>query len=176
MQSCDCCSVSQQISRERPYGSRQSGVSPGPLSPQLMRSVPSSPSRFSYNTRSMPGGATLPRGHGSASSSILERRDVRPDEVPEPYVFPETRLSMSDAPDGFLTHTLYRQRSRKYSDAPLSPRTPPPSPHRAGEMVERTPSLRRTSKRENNGTMGRGNMVAPGYELQGLPTQAELQR
>ncbi|KAM9439270.1 sickle tail protein homolog isoform 2-T2 [Clarias gariepinus] len=219
-----------RISRERLYSPRQqpAGGQPmgptlptpqspiqgpqGSLSPPLARSVPSSPSRFSYSSRTMPAGATLPRERMSStpsSSAILERRDVKPDEVVDPYGFPETRLSMSDAPDGavFHHHSLYRQKSRKYSEnlnSPLSPKsqkTPPPSPHRVNEvrmidihpgqnphvMVERTGSLRRSFRKESNGTLeaaarARGNMTSPVYAdlhgerpFQGLVPRADPQ-
>lgn len=219
---------SSQVSRERLYSPRQQQAggqsmghtlptpqSPiqGPLSPPLARSVPTSPSRFSYNSRTMPAGATLPRERVSStpsSSAILERRDVKPDEDVDPYAFPEARLSMSDAPDGavFPHHSLYRQKSRKYSEnqhSPLSPKnqkTPPPSPHRVNEvrmidihpgpnahmMVERTSSLRRSFRKESNGTLElaarpRGNLASPVYAdlhgerpFQGLGTSANPQR
>ncbi|XP_017351048.2 sickle tail protein homolog isoform X2 [Ictalurus punctatus] len=216
-----------RVSRERLYSPRQQQAggqsmghtlpapqSPiqGPLSPPLARSVPTSPSRFSYNSRTMPAGATLPRERVSStpsSSAILERRDVKPDEDVDPYAFPEARLSMSDAPDGavFPHHSLYRQKSRKYSEnqhSPLSPKnqkTPPPSPHRVNEvrmidihpgpnahmMVERTSSLRRSFRKESNGTLElaarpRGNLASPVYAdlhgerpFQGLGTSANPQ-
>ncbi|XP_047662459.1 sickle tail protein homolog isoform X2 [Tachysurus fulvidraco] len=195
-----------RITRERIYSSRQQQAggqlmghtlptpqSPlqgpqGSLSPPLARSVPSSPSRFTYNSRTMPGGATLPRERVSSipcSSAILERRDVKPDEDMDSYGFPEARLSMADSPDGgvFHHHSLYRQKSRKYSDNPLSPKnqkTPPPSPHRVNEvrmidihpgqnthmMLERTSSLRRSLRKESNGTLEvasrpRGSVTSP---------------
>lgn len=220
-----------QIPRERLYSSRQQQVSgqskghtlpahqgasqdpQGSLSPPLARSVPSSPLRFSYNSRTMPAGATLPRERVSStpsSSAILERRDVKPDEDIDPYGFPEARLSLSEAPDGsvFHPHSLYRQKSRKYSDnqhRPLSPKnqkTPPPSPHRVNEvrmidvhpgqnahmMVERTSSLRRSFRKESNGTLemasrARGNMPSPVYAdlhgerpFQGLGSTTNPQR
>ncbi|KAF5908973.1 sickle tail protein isoform X1, partial [Clarias magur] len=219
-----------RISREKLYSPRQqpAGGQPmgptvptsqspiqgpqGPLSPPLARSVPSSPSRFSYNSRTMPAGATLPRERMSStpsSSAILERRDVKPDEDVDPYGFPETRLSMSEAPDGtvFHHHSLYRQKSRKYSEnlnSPLSPKaqkTPPASPHRVNEvrmidihpgqnahvMVERTGSLRRSFRKESNGTLeaaarARGSMTSPVYAdlhgerpFQGLVPRADPQ-
>ncbi|XP_053083431.1 sickle tail protein homolog isoform X2 [Pangasianodon hypophthalmus] len=219
-----------RVSRERLYSSRQQQAGgqsmghtlpvsqnpiqglQGSLSPPLARSVPSSPSRFSYNSRTMPAGATLPRERVSStpcSSAILERRDVKPDEDVDPYGFPEARLSMSDAPDGsvFHHHSLYRQKSRKYSEnqhGPLSPKnqkTPPPSPQRVNEvrmidihpgqnphmMVERTSSLRRSYRKESNGTLevaarARGNMAPPTYTdlhgerpFQGLVTSADPQ-
>ncbi|MCJ8744749.1 hypothetical protein PDJAM_G00122110 [Pangasius djambal] len=219
-----------RISRERLYSSRQQqagGQSMGPtlpapqnpiqglqgsLSPPMARSVPSSPSRFSYNSRTMPAGATLPRERVSStpcSSAILERRDVKPDEDLDPYGFSEARLSMSDAPDGsvFHHHSLYRQKPRKYSDnqhGPLSPKnqkTPPPSPQRVNEvrmidvhpgqnphmMVERTSSLRRSYRKESNGTLevaarARGNMAPHTYAdlhgerpFQGLVSSADPQ-
>ncbi|XP_058274697.1 sickle tail protein homolog isoform X2 [Hemibagrus wyckioides] len=162
----------------------------GSLSPPLARSVPSSPSRFTYNSRTMPGGATLPRERVSStpcSSAILERRDVKPDEDVDPYGFPEARLNMTDSPDGaiFHHHSLYRQKSRKYSDSMLNPKsqkTPPPSPHRVNEvrmidihpgqsahmMVERTSSLRRSFRKDNNGTLEvaarpRASVTSPVY-------------
>ncbi|XP_075934704.1 sickle tail protein-like [Anarhichas minor] len=70
----------------------------GSMSPPMVRSMPSSPSRMAYGGGSTggrtgmvdPGSATLPREHLSgvgrssslctSSSSILERRDVRPDD------------------------------------------------------------------------------------------------
>lgn len=220
-----------QIPRERLYSSRQQqvsgqskiqtlpapqGASPDPqgsLSPPLTRSVPSSPLRFSYNSRTMPAGATLPRERVSStpcSSAILERRDVKPDEDVDPYGFPEARLSLSEAPDGsvFNQHSLYRQKSRKYSDSqhsPLSPKnqkTPPPSPQRVNEvrmidvhpgqnthmMVERTSSLRRSFRKESNGTLEmaartRGNIPSAMYAdlhgerpFQGLGSSADPQR
>ncbi|XP_060729400.1 sickle tail protein homolog isoform X2 [Tachysurus vachellii] len=216
-----------RITRERLYSSRQQQAggqlmghtlptpqSPiqgpqGSLSPPLARSVPSSPSRFTYNSRTMPGGATLPRDRVSSipcSSAILERRDVKPDEDMDSYGFPEARLSMADSPDGavFHHHSLYRQKSRKYSDNPLSPKnqkTPPPSPHRVNEvrmidihpgqnthmMVERTSSLRRSFRKESNGTLEvasrpRGSVTSPvfadlhgGGPFQGLVPSADPQ-
>ncbi|XP_046732268.1 sickle tail protein homolog isoform X2 [Silurus meridionalis] len=194
-----------RIARERLYSSRQQQDSgqpspqshiqgfQGSLSPPLTRSIPTSPIKFTYNSRTLPAGAMLPRERASStpsSSAILERRDVKPDEVVDPYGFPEGRLSMSDAPDGsiFHQHSLYRQKSRKYSEnqhSPLSPKsqkTPPPSPHRVNEvrmidihpgqnphmMVERTGSLRRSFRKESNGTLEvaarpRGTMASPVY-------------
>ncbi|KAI5616934.1 sickle tail protein-like isoform X1 [Silurus asotus] len=200
-----------RIARERLYSSRQqqdggqsmSHPLPSPqshiqgfqgsLSPPLTRSIPTSQLKFTYNSRTLPAGAMLPRERASStpsSSAILERRDVKPDEVVDPYGFPEARLSMSDAPDGsiFHQHSLYRQKSRKYSEnqhSPLSPKsqkTPPPSPHRVNEvrmidihpgqnphmMVERTGSLRRSFRKESNGTLEvaarpRGSMASPVY-------------
>ncbi|XP_060761580.1 sickle tail protein homolog isoform X2 [Neoarius graeffei] len=182
----------------------------GSLSPPLNRSIPSSPVRFSYNSRTLPAGATLPRERLSStpcSSAILERRDVKPDEDVDPYGFPEARPSVSDVPDGamFHHHSLYRQKSRKYSEhSPLSPKnqkTPPPSPHRGNEvrmidihpgqnahmMVERTSSLRRSFKKESNGTLeaaarARGNVASAVYAdlheervFQGLVPSADPQ-
>ncbi|KAI4887294.1 hypothetical protein NFI96_030153 [Prochilodus magdalenae] len=186
----------------------------GSMSPPSARSMPSSPSRLPYGPRTM-GSATLPRERLSSapparsvtpcSSAILERRDVKPDEDlgPNPYSSAETRLSLAssqDVPDGavFLPHrysdvpdapqhSLYRQKSRKYSDnqhvVPLGPKTPPPSPHRVGDVrmidvhpgqnthmlaqtVERASSVRRSFRKDSNGTMeavGRvkGNMGSP---------------
>lgn len=183
----------------------------GSLSPPLNRSIPSSPVRFSYSSRTLPAGATLPRERLSStpcSSAILERRDVKPDEDVDPYGFPEARPSVSDVPDGamFHHHSLYRQKSRKYSEhSPLSPKnqkTPPPSPHRGNEvrmidihpgqnahmMVERTSSLRRSFKKESNGTLeaaarARGNVASAVYAdlheervFQGLVPSADPQR
>lgn len=220
-----------QIPRERLHGTRQptSGQnlvhtlppphSPirtmqGSMSPPAARSMPSSPSRLPYGSRSM-NSATLPRERLSSapparsttpcSSAILERRDVKPDEdvSPTPYGPSETRLSLAssqDVPDGavFLQHrysevtdapqhSLYRQKSRKYSEnqhaVPLGPKTPPPSPHRVAEVrmfdvhpgqnahmlaqtVERASPVRRSFRKDSNGTMEtlarvRGNMGSP---------------
>lgn len=193
-----------RVSRERLYGTRQPTAgqsmvhsvpapqSPiytvqGSLSPPLARSVPASPSRFAYSSQILPAGATLPRertSNTSCSSSILERRDVKPDEDISSYILPETRLSISDIPDGavFFPHTLYRQKSRKYSESPLSPKnqkTPPPSPHRVNEvrmidivpgqnthaMGERASPVRRSLRKDSNSTMEsasrtRGNTTA----------------
>lgn len=135
---------------------------------------------------------------------------MKPDEDVDPYGFPEARLSVSDSPDGtvFHHHSLYRQKSRKYSDnqhSPLSPKsqkTPPPSPHRVSEvrmmdvhpgqnthvMVERTSSLRRSFRKDSNGTLeaaarARGNTASPAYTelhaerpFQGLAPTADPQR
>ncbi|XP_030629403.1 sickle tail protein homolog [Chanos chanos] len=83
-------------------------------------------------------------------------------------------------------HSLYRQKSRKYSDNPLSPlATPPPSPHRGSEVrvidvhpgqgvhmppqgvsADRSSSLRRSFRKDGNGGMevvarARGNVASP---------------
>ncbi|XP_037386964.1 sickle tail protein homolog isoform X1 [Pygocentrus nattereri] len=214
-----------RISRDKLYGTRQpaSGQSlvhtlpaphspirtvQGSMSPPAARSMPSSPSRLPYGSRSM-GSATLPRERLSSapparsitpcSSAILERRDVKPDEDlgSNPYSPAEARLSSSqDVPDGavFLQHrysevpdaphhSLYRQKSRKYSENQLGSKTPPPSPHRVGEVrmidihpgqnahmlaqaVERASPVRRSFRKDSNGTMEavgrvRGNMGSP---------------
>lgn len=185
----------------------------GSVSPPPARSIPSSPLRLSYNSRTMPAGATLPRERVSSTpcpSAILERRDVKPDEDVDQYGFPEARLSVSEAPDSsvFHHHSLYRQKSRKYSDSQHSPvnpknqKTPPPSPHRVNEVrmvdihpgqnaqmvAERTSSLRRSFRKESNGTLEmaarpRGNMASPVYAdlhgerpFQGLVPSADPQR
>ncbi|XP_059201295.1 sickle tail protein homolog [Centropristis striata] len=77
----------------------------GSMSPPMVRSMPSSPSRMPYSGGSTggrsgmvdPGSATLPRerlsGAGrssslcSSSSAILERRDVKPGEIPAGSMF-----------------------------------------------------------------------------------------
>ncbi|XP_028825277.1 sickle tail protein homolog isoform X1 [Denticeps clupeoides] len=201
----------------------------GSMSPPMARSMPSSPSRIPYGPRngaSMTGSITLPRERLSSApppsrsitpcpSSILERRDVKPDEdlggsksltLYDPYALPEGRLSIAssqgshpgDVVDGpFLQHrgsvkspnsyaenteqqhSIYRQKSRKYSESPMSPlgvKTPPLSPHRVNEVrmvdmppqvaLERSSSMRRSVRKDSNGGMEgvgrvRGNMASP---------------
>ncbi|XP_049334448.1 sickle tail protein homolog isoform X7 [Astyanax mexicanus] len=218
-----------RISRERLYGTRQPATgqslvhtlppqhSPirtvqGSMSPPAARSMPSSPSRLAYTSRTA-GSATLPRERMSSapparsttpcSSVILERRDVKPDEDVGPYSPSEARLSLAssqDIPDGAVffphrysevpdnpQHSLYRQKSRKYSEnqhtVPLGAKTPPPSPHRVNEVrmidihpgqnthmmaqgQDRSSPMRRSFRKDSNGGMEvvarvRGNMASP---------------
>uniref|UniRef100_A0A8B9LLZ0 Actin interacting protein 3-like C-terminal domain-containing protein n=1 Tax=Astyanax mexicanus TaxID=7994 RepID=A0A8B9LLZ0_ASTMX len=218
-----------RISRERLYGTRQPATgqslvhtlppqhSPirtvqGSMSPPAARSMPSSPSRLAYASRTA-GSATLPRERMSSapparsttpcSSVILERRDVKPDEDVGPYSPSEARLSLAssqDIPDGAVffphrysevpdnpQHSLYRQKSRKYSEnqhtVPLGAKTPPPSPHRVNEVrmidihpgqnthmmaqgQDRSSPMRRSFRKDSNGGMEvvarvRGNMASP---------------
>ncbi|XP_066512189.1 sickle tail protein-like isoform X1 [Hoplias malabaricus] len=220
-----------RISRERLYGHKQhpSGQSlvhtlphpqnpirnvQGSMSPPAARSMPSSPSRLPYGSRTM-GSATLPRERLSSapaarsatpsSSAILERRDVKPDEdvSPNPYGASEARLSLAssqDVPDGavFLPHryseisdssqhSMYRQKSRKYSEnqhvVPLGPKTPPASPHRMGEfrmidvhpgqnthLVERASPGRRSIRKDSNGAVE----VVPRVRNMSSPVFADL--
>ncbi|XP_048101522.1 sickle tail protein isoform X7 [Alosa alosa] len=111
----------------------------------------------------------------------------------EPYGHPEGRLSVSssqgpgDAVDGALQqqpppqqHSLYRQKSRKYAENPMASlggKAQPPSPHRVNEVrmidmppqgvpVERGSSMRRSFRKDSNGTMEvvasvHGSMVSP---------------
>ncbi|XP_051556738.1 LOW QUALITY PROTEIN: sickle tail protein homolog [Myxocyprinus asiaticus] len=72
-------------------------------------------------------------------------------------------------------HTLYRQKSRKYSDSQITSmgsKTPPTSPHRVrmidmqGEAVERASPVKRSFRKDSNGTMEvmtrvRGNLASP---------------
>uniref|UniRef100_A0AAY4AIP2 Actin interacting protein 3-like C-terminal domain-containing protein n=1 Tax=Denticeps clupeoides TaxID=299321 RepID=A0AAY4AIP2_9TELE len=223
-----------RIHRDRLYATRD-GQHPmrqppnSSMSPPMARSMPSSPSRIPYGPRngaSMTGSITLPRERLSSApppsrsitpcpSSILERRDVKPDEdlggsksltLYDPYALPEGRLSIAssqgshpgDVVDGpFLQHrgsvkspnsyaenteqqhSIYRQKSRKYSESPMSPlgvKTPPLSPHRVNEVrmvdmppqvaLERSSSMRRSVRKDSNGGMEgvgrvRGNMASP---------------
>ncbi|XP_031418717.2 sickle tail protein isoform X3 [Clupea harengus] len=164
-----------------PYGPRPSGPMPG--------SVTLPRDRIS----SAPQPAT--RSVTPCSSAILERRDVKPDEdlggsksvaLFDPYGIPEGRLSVSstqgphgphgpgDVVDGALQqqqqqqqHSLFRQKSRKYSENPLATlggKTQPPSPHRVNEVrmidvppqgvpVERGSPVRRSFRKNSNGAM-----------------------
>lgn len=131
----------------------------------------------------------------------------------EAYGSPEARLSVSssqgshtgDVPDGAayiqhrstvksvgayadgqdLQHSLYRQKSRKYSEsqlATMSSKTPPASPHRVrmidmlpgqsshmpsqGVAAERASPVRRSFRKDSNGAMEvatrvRGNVTSP---------------
>lgn len=87
-------------------------------------------------------------------------------------------------PDGQDQHTLYRQKSRKYSESQLGSKTPPASPHRVNEVrmidthqgqnshmqtqgvaMERASTVRRSLRKDSNGNMEvtrvRGNMTSP---------------
>ncbi|XP_072524915.1 sickle tail protein homolog isoform X1 [Salminus brasiliensis] len=218
-----------RISRERLYGARQPATGPslvhtlpaphspirtvqGSMSPPAARSMPSSPSRLAYSSRTV-GSATLPRERMSSapparsttpcSSVILERRDVKPDEDVGPFSPSEARMSLAssqDVPDGAVffphrysevpdapQHSLYRQKSRKYSEnqhsVPLGPKTPPPSPHRVSEVrmidihpgqnthmlaqaQEKSSPVRRSFRKDSNGAMEavarvRGTLASP---------------
>ncbi|KAA0719262.1 Sickle tail protein -like protein [Triplophysa tibetana] len=92
--------------------------------------------------------------------------------------------STSAYPDGQDQHTLYRQKSRKYSESQLGSKTPPASPHRVNEVrmidthpgqnshmqtqgvaMERASTVRRSLRKDGNGNMEltrvRGNMTSP---------------
>ncbi|KAI7809617.1 putative sickle tail protein-like protein [Triplophysa rosa] len=87
-------------------------------------------------------------------------------------------------PDSQDQHTLYRQKSRKYSESQLGSKTPPASPHRVNEVrmidmhpgqnshmqsqgvaMERASTVRRSLRKDSNGNMEvtrvRGNMTSP---------------
>lgn len=93
-------------------------------------------------------------------SAILERRDVKPDEdsgatlstVPEGVEHPHSHphrplaggpfLGQAVVPEAAEHPCLYRQRSRRYADSQLpslGSRTPPASPHKAGDARHREP-------------------------------------
>ncbi|XP_022616746.1 sickle tail protein-like [Seriola dumerili] len=191
----------------------------GSMSPPMVRSVPSSPSRMAYGSSRGgtgavdPGNATLPRerlsgvGRSSSvctsSSVILERRDVKPGEdggggrlsfaSSQCSAPPSVTADMVDAGvpgiPGVLhqyrasvkplmgygestehpTHSLHRQKSRKYGESQLpslGTKTPPSSPHRVSEVrmidgqvaggvglvsAERMSPIRRSLRRDSNG-------------------------
>uniref|UniRef100_A0A3Q0R9W7 Actin interacting protein 3-like C-terminal domain-containing protein n=1 Tax=Amphilophus citrinellus TaxID=61819 RepID=A0A3Q0R9W7_AMPCI len=167
-----------QISKEALYGSHSPvhtlSSLQGSMSPPMVRSMPSSPSRVAYGGVGKRGGSggvwdpssTLPRerlsgaGRSSAmstSSAILERRDIKPGEIPAvsqlipiQYGYPlhpnnkahhniilqHTHLCINlySMPSAFL---LSRQKSKKYSVSQLPPmgtKTPSPSPHRVSDI------------------------------------------
>ncbi|XP_048866579.1 sickle tail protein homolog isoform X3 [Brienomyrus brachyistius] len=130
-------------------------------------------------------------------SAILERRDVKPDEesettlstVPEGVEHPNCHhhrplaggsfLGQAVVPEAAEHPCLYRQRSRRYADSQLpslGSRTPPASPHKAGDVrrlelhqphqvgaLERAAPSRQSLRRDSSmegGVKSRTGMVA----------------
>lgn len=199
-------------SRDAPPLMRQTSNSPSmPPTPQ---SVTALPSRIPFGPRSSGGGATTPReraGHPLATptrsaspcpSAILERRDVKPDEdvsakgigrggeavYNDPFPLhhhapPAETLDQgyhhasirSYGISGTEHHSLFRKNSWK---------TPPPSPHRTGEMrvidmqasqsqgtlgVERSSPARQSFRKEGSIAVDKGRNAV------GTPVTSDLQ-
>nr|XP_055058024.1 sickle tail protein homolog isoform X3 [Misgurnus anguillicaudatus] len=111
-----------------------------------------------------------------ARLSIASSQGSHPGDTPDGVPYIQHRSSIKSTgtyADGQDQHTLYRQRSLKYSET----KTPPASPQRVNEVrmfdipsqgmtIERASAVRRSLRKESNGNMDvvtrvRGNMASP---------------
>lgn len=127
-----------------------------------------------------------------ARHSLASSQGSHSGDIPDGAAYIQHRSSVKSVgayPDGQdLQHSLYRQKSRKYSESQLGSmgsKTPPASPHRVNEVrmidmlpgqnshmpsqgvaVERASSVRRSMRKDSNGAMEvatrvRGNVASP---------------
>ncbi|XP_051989627.1 sickle tail protein homolog isoform X2 [Xyrauchen texanus] len=114
-----------------------------------------------------------------ARLSVASSQGSHTGDVPDGVAYIQHRSSIKST--GAYTegqdqqHTLYRQKSRKYSDSQITSmgsKTPPASPHRVrmidmqGVAVERASPVKRSFRKDSNGTMEvmtrvRGNLASP---------------
>lgn len=128
-----------------------------------------------------------PYAQVEARLSIASSQSSHTGDIPDGAAYTQHRSSVKSTaayPEGQDQHTLYRQKSRKYSESQLGSKTPPASPHRVNEVrmidmhpgqnshvqaqgvaMERASTVRRSLRKDSNGNMEvtrvRGNMASP---------------
>lgn len=124
-----------------------------------------------------------------ARLSIASSQGSHSGDIPDGAAYIQHRSSVKSTgtySEGQDQHSLYRQKSRKYSESQLGSKSPPASPHRVNEVrmidmhpgqnshmqsqgvatIERASSARRSLRKDSNGNMEvvtrvRGNVASP---------------